>query len=202
MNDNEDIIEDVTETFEQPKETGMDPQRKIMLGLVIALLLVAAVMYGWRAVSISALEGKLAEAEARQAQARAGLIQEAGRIDAGKSEEALRRFSIPVAWVIRREAMAGNLDQIDQYFTDLVQMPGMQAAVLAKPDGKILVASDRKKLADPFASLYPAEYLQASEIRVDRAANGNLRAIIPILGLNQQLATLVLEYTPPAYPLR
>lgn len=202
MNDNEDIIEDVTETFEQPKDKGMDPQRKIMLGLVVALLLVAAVMYGWRLASISGLEDRLAEAEARQAQARAELIAQATRIDAGKTEESLRRFSIPVAWVIRREAMAGNLDQIDQYFTDLVQMPGMQAAVLAKPDGKILVASDRKKLAEPFANLYPAEYLQASEIRVERAANGSLRAIIPILGLNQHLGTLVLEYLAPAYSLR
>ncbi len=202
MNDNEDIIEDVTETFEQPRDKGMDPQRKIMLGLAVALLLVAAVMYGWRIASVSALEYKLAEAEARQAQARADLIAQATQIDAGKTEEALRRFSIPVAWVIRREAMAGNLDQIDQYFTDLVRMPGMQAAVLARPDGKVLVASDRKKLADPFSSLYPAEYLQASEIRVERAANGNLRAIIPILGLNQQLGTLVLEYMAPAYSLR
>lgn len=202
MNDNEEIIEDVTETFTQPKAAGMDTNRKIMLGLVIALVLVAAIMYGWRIAAVGALENKLAEAESKQAQARAELIEQARRLDASQVEASLRSFSVPLAWVIRREAMAGNLDQIDQYFTDLVQMPGFQSAVLAKPDGKVLIASDRKKLAEAFATLYPAEYLQASDIRVERAANGNLRAIIPILGLNQQLGTLVLEYTPPAYSLQ
>lgn len=199
---NDKIIEDVTEEFTQPKAAGMDTNRKIMLSLLIALVLVAALMHGWRIAAVGALENKLAAAESKQAEARAELIEQARRLDASQVEDALRRFSVPIAWVIRREAMAGNLDQIDQYFTDLVQMPGFQSAVLAKPDGKVLVASDRKKLAEAFATLYPAEYLQASDIRVERAANGSLRAIIPILGLNQQLGTLVLEYTPPAYNLQ
>lgn len=202
MNNNEEIIEDVIEETAKPKDSGMDPNRKIMLGLVIALLLVAAIMHGWRVASVGAMENKLAVAESKQAEARAQLIEQARQLDTRKTEESLRLFSVPIAWVIRREAMAGNLDQVDQYFTDLVQMRGFQAAVLARPDGKILVASDRKQLADAFASLYPAEYLQASDIRVERTASGNLRAIIPVLGLNQQLGTVVLEYTPPAYTLQ
>lgn len=202
MNSNEDFQEDRAEQTARPGDAGMDTNRKIMLGLVVALLLVAAAMYGWRVASVGALENKLAQAEARQAEARAQLIEQARQLDARQTEESLRRFSVPFAWVIRREVMAGNLDQVDQYFTDLVQLQGFQTAVLARPDGKVLVASDRKRLADAFATLYPAEYLQASDIRIERAANGNLRAIIPVLGLNQQLGTLVLEYAPVAYPLQ
>lgn len=202
MNNNEEIIEDVIEETAEPKAAGMDTNRKIMLGLIIALMLVAAIMHGWRVASVGAMENKLAVVESKQAEARDQLIEQARQLDARKAEESLHLFSVPIAWVIRREAMAGNLDQIDQYFTDLVQMRGFQAAVLARPDGKILVASDRKQLADAFASLYPAEYLQASDIRIERTASGNLRAIIPVLGLNQQLGTVVLEYTPPAYTLK
>ncbi|MDP1903132.1 MAG: hypothetical protein Q8M09_02610 [Pseudomonadota bacterium] len=202
MNNNEEIIEDVIEETAEPKAAGMDTNRKIMLGLIIALMLVAAIMHGWRVASVGAMENKLAVAESKQAEARDQLIEQARQLDARKAEESLRLFSVPIAWVIRRDAMAGNLDQIDQYFTDLVQLRGFQTAVLARPDGKILVASDRKQLADAFASLYPAEYLQASDIRVERTATGNLRAIIPVLGLNQQLGTVVLEYTPPAYTLK
>jgi len=200
MNTNEEIAKEVrTETA---PATGMDSQRKIMLILVGILLFVAAAMYGWRVVAVTSLENKLAAAESKQLQARDQLIEQARQLDARDSEESLRRFSVPVAWVIRRELMAANLDQVDQYFTDLVQRRGFQAALLANPDGKVLVASDRKNLAEPFANLYSAQYLQAGEIKVERGANGNLLAIIPILGLNQQLGTVVLEYTPPAYTLK
>ncbi len=196
MNTSEEIAEEAG----SPK--GMDGNRKIMLILVGILLFVAAAMYGWRVVAVTSLENKLAKVESRQLQARDQLIEQARQLDARHSEEALSRFSVPVAWVVRREMMAANLDQVDQYFTDLARMRGFQAAVLAGPDGKVLVASNRKHLAAAFSSLYPARYLQAGEIKIERGANGNLLAVIPILGLNRQLGTLVLEYTPPAYELK
>lgn len=175
---------------------GLDANRKIMLVLGAALVLVAAGMYVWKAAAVSALENKLA-------QTRTELIEQASQLDARRSEEDLRLFSTPLSWAIRRELMASNLDQIDQYFTDLVQLKGFESAVLANVDGKVVVASDRKKLAETFSSLYPGSaYLQAKEIRVERTANGGLRSIIPIMGLNQQLGTLVLEYAAPAYPMK
>ena len=184
------------------KPPGMDTNKKIMLGLVAALIVVAAGMFVWKSAAVSAVESKLAEVQAQQAQARADLIAQARELDARQDAESLKRFSTPLAWAIRRELMASNLDQVDQYLTQLVQMNGFQAAVLASPDDKILVASDRKKLAEPFSSIYPAQYLQAKDVQVESAANGSLRAIIPIMGLNQQLGTLVVEYASPAYPLQ
>ena len=177
-------------------------ERKIILGLAIALVVVTAAMYAWKVAAVATQEDKFAQAEAQHAQARVQLVEQARQLDASRSEAGLRLFSTPLAWVIRREVMAANLDQVDQYFTDLVQMPGFQSAVLANPDGKILVASDRKQLAVPFASLYPADYLQAGDIRIERSASAGLRAIIPILGLKQHLGVLVLEYTPPAFTLK
>ena len=202
MNTNDEIVEEVAEEIATPKTSGMDTNRKIILGLAVALLLVAAAMYGWKVAAVNSVERKLAQVEAQQTQARAELIEQARQVDDRQSEASLRRFSVPLAWVIRRELMASNLDQVDQYFTDLVKLEGFQAALLAGPDGKVLVASDRKKLAENFSSLYPAEYLQADKIMVERAANGSLRAVIPILGLNQHLGTVVLEYAAPAYPLQ
>lgn len=202
MNTNEEIVEEVATETAPAKAAGMDGNRRIMLILAVALVLVAAIMHGWRVITVASLENKLAAAESKQVQARDQLIEQARQLDSRHGEESLRRFSVPVAWVVRRELMTANLDQVDQYFTDLAQMQGFQAALLTSPEGKVLVASDRKKLAEPFANLYPARHLQAGEIKVERGANGNLLAIIPILGLNQQLGTVVLEYAPPAYSLQ
>lgn len=184
------------------KPSGLDTNRKIQLGLVAALVVVAVAMYAWKAAAVGEVEARLAELEASQAQARSQLLEQARQLDARRSEEALGRFSLPLAWAIRREVMAANLDQVDQYFSDLVQLPGFQSAVLAKPDGKLAVASDRSKLAGPFSSLYPEQYLQATEIRVEPGSGGSLRAVIPIMGLNQHLGTMVVEYAPPAFGLQ
>ncbi len=180
----------------------MNNERKITLGLAAALVLVALAMYGWKVAAVGSVESKLAEADAQQAQAHAALIEQAKQLDASRGQNALSRFCVPLAWAIRRELIANNLDQVDQYFTELVALPGMSSTLLAGPDGKILVASDRKKLTASFSSLYPPEYLQASQIKVVSASNGGLIAVVPIMGLNQRLATLVLEYTPPAYPVQ
>lgn len=191
-----------TDNTEPVKAAGMDANRKIMLGLVIALIVVAIGLVAWKTFAVSAVESKLAQLEAQQAQSRADLIEQARKLDASNAEESLKRFSTPLAWSIRRELMASNLDQVDQYLTQLVQIEGFQSAVLASPDDKIVVASDRKKLAENFSSQYPARYLQARDIMVERDASGGLRAVIPILGLNQQLGTLVLEYAPPVFALQ
>ena len=191
-----------TETPALEKKTRMDISKKIMLALAVALLLVVVGMYFWKSSTVSAVENKLVEVQAEQVQQRTDLIARARQLDERSDVDALKRFSTPLAWAIRRELMAANLDQVDQYLSELVQMPGFQSAILANPEDKVIVATDRKKLADPFSTIYPAQYLQAKDVQVEPASGGGLRAIIPIMGLNQQLATLVVEYTSPAYPLQ
>lgn len=184
------------------KAPGMDTNKKIMLGLAVAMVVVVIGMFIWKSSAVSVVESKLVEVQAQEAQARADLIERVRQQNALQEVESLKRFSVPLAWAIRRELMASNLDQIDQYLTELVQMPAFQSAVLASPDDKVIVASDRKKLAEAFSAIYPGEYLQAKEVKVEPAANGGLWAIIPIMGLNQQLGTLVVEFSSPASTLQ
>ena len=191
-----------TDNPTSPKPSGMDTDRKIMIGLVVALVLVAGGMYMWKTAAVNAVQQQMAAMQEEQAKARTGLIALAKQMDVQRAELALSRFSVPFAWSIRRELMASNLDQVDQYFTELVQIEGFQSAVLATQDDKVVVASDRKQLAAAFSTLYPVDYLQATAIRVDRTASGSLRALIPIMGLNQHLGTVVLEFSPPAYTLQ
>lgn len=180
----------------------LDMNRKIMIGLAAALVVVALGMYFWKASAVSRVEEQLAAVRNDEAQARAALVEQARQLDARRNAEALRLFSTPLAWAIRRELMASNLDQVDQYLSELVQMPGFQSAVLADPDGKVVVATDRKHLGQPFSSIYPAQYAQAREVGVESVAGGGMRAVVPILGLSQQLGTLVVEYAAPAYALK
>lgn len=182
------------------KFAGLSQERKT-LGLVLALLVVALGMYGWKVAAVDEVEKEFTEIKAQQTEMHSQFINQAKQLDDRRVKESLRLFSIPFAWAIRRELMAANLDQVDQYMGELVQISGFKSAVLAKPDGKVIVASDRKKLIETFSGLYPGADLGSNEITVEDASNGSLRAFIPILGLNRHLGMVVLEYLPPAYTL-
>src|SRR5690348_11145579 len=106
------------------KSKGMRLERKIMLGLVAALVIMAVSMYGWKVAAVEAVENRLAQVETQQAEARAQIINQAKQLEDARVEEALRLFSIPFAWAIRRELMAGNVNQVDQYLGQLVQIRG------------------------------------------------------------------------------
>jgi hypothetical protein len=176
--------------------------RNLLYAFSGIFLLTIIGMFAWKVMAVRSLEEQFSQAEARHTEARIQLLGQARRLDARKDEESLRLFSIPFGWAVRREMMAGNLDQVDQYFTGLVQTPGFEAATLAAPDGKILVASDRKRLGQTFASIYPERYLQSERIEVERETSGRLRAIIPILGLNLRLGMAVVEFKPSPNPLQ
>jgi len=175
--------------------SAMSLERKLNIGLAAALVIVAAGMYFWKAGATNALKEEAA-------QEKAGRSERARQYDAGRTTEDLKRFSTPLSWAVRREMIARNLEQVDQYLSGLVQMSGFESAVLAQPDGKVVVATDRKNLGVSFSSLYPAEYLKAKEIRIAPGSKGNIQSIIPIMGLNQELGTLVIEYKPAAYPIK
>ena len=190
-----------SETPASPTQS-LDTPKKIILGLAIALVVVAIGMYFWKVAAVGDVEKRLDAVRAEEAQTRAELVERARALDARADAEALKRFSVPLAWAIRRELMASNLDQVDQYLSQLVQTPGFQSAVLADTEDKVVVATDRKHLGAAFSSLYPAPYLQAKEVTVEQGNNGGLRAVIPVMGLSQQLGILVVEYAEPPYALK
>lgn len=93
--------------------------------------------------------------------------------------------------------MANNMDQVDQNVSNLVKQKGFVQIVVAKADGKIAVASDRKFLASPFASLYPASYLTAEKITVEDKGQGKWLLVIPVIGLSARIGTVVMDYEVP-----
>jgi hypothetical protein len=162
--------------------------------LLIILAVLGLVIIGWLAVS---KEAALKQAREESASQRAELIKAADAQHAATVKASLQMFCVPLAWAIRREMMAENLDQVDQYVTDLVKQKGFERVVVAKADGVVAVASDRKNLGAAFSSLYPARFLSNERISVEETAPGKWLAVIPVMGLASRLGTVAIEYQAP-----
>lgn len=158
---------------------------------LIIMAAIAVALLGWLYVSKGIAVRNVEEAAADQ---RAELLKQVAARHAETVKQSLVMFSTPFAWAIRREMMANNLDQVDQYVTDLVKLKGFEQVVVAKADGSIAVASDRKNLGTAFSSLYPERYLSLEQISTEETAPGRWQIAIPVMGLNAKFGTIAIDY--------
>lgn len=168
----------------------------IIAAVIIAVIAVAII--GWMYVSKGIAVKQAQEAGAAQ---RAEWLRQVDAHHAGTVKQSLDLFGVPLAWAIRREMMAGNLDQVDQYVSDLVKLKGVERVTVAKADGSVVVASDRGDLGASFGSLYAERYLSAEQIVTEETAPGQWLLVVPVMGLNARLGTVAIDYrAPPVAP--
>lgn len=166
--------------------------------LLIIVTVIAAAVIGWLYM---ARENALKASQEAAAVERANVVKQAEAQHAATLKQSLNLLAVPLAWAIRREMMAGNLDQVDQYVSELVKLEGVHEVVVANADGVVAVASDRRHAGAAFSTLYPERYLSADEIVVDEVAAGRWLLVAPLMGLSGRLGTLVLGYQPPPFAL-
>ncbi len=100
-----------------------------------------------------------------------------------------------LSWLVRQEMLRENLQPVNDYFNILVKEEEIIEIILADPDGKIMISTNKKNQDKSFADLYKKEYLQTSEAGSYRE-NGYLFLVSPVFGYENRLATLVLKTGP------
>jgi hypothetical protein len=165
--------------------------------LIIAGVVVLGVIV-WLYLSKSMALKRVEEGAAAQ---RTALLKQVDARQTDMVKQSLILFSMPLAWAIRREMMADNLDQVDQYVTELVKQKGIELVAVAKADGVIAVASDRKQLGTALGTLYDKRYLSAEQVSVEETAPGQWLMVVPVMGMNARLGTVVVEYRATLLPL-
>ncbi|MBW8459064.1 MAG: hypothetical protein K0M58_11585 [Thiobacillus sp.] len=173
------------------------------LPIVVAVIGIALIgwLYVSKGIAVRQAQDAVTQAQASVAAQRAEWDKQAEARQAAMVKQSLNQFGVPLAWAIRREMMGGNLDQVDQYVTDLVKLDGFEGVTVAKADGVIAVASDRRHLGAAFGSLYAERYLTAEQITAEETAPGQWLLVVPVMGLNARLGTVAIDYrAPPSAP--
>jgi len=97
----------------------------------------------------------------------------------------------PLVWVVRSEMMRGSFDQLNQYLAQLVKEPNMKEIIVARLDGRIVAATNKKREGTLASSAFPVDMLRVEAITVTTLENGDLLVAAPVLGLNARLGTLI-----------
>ncbi len=111
-------------------------------------------------------------------------------------ESARRQLTLMMktfVWAVRSSMLRNNLDEVDQYFFQLVQEEGVHEIVLANENGEILVATNKKYEGQAFTEYYPASLLKPDDVLFEHQ-DSLYYVAAPVLSLNTRLGTLLVVY--------
>ncbi|MDP1534649.1 MAG: hypothetical protein Q8L92_13835 [Rubrivivax sp.] len=173
---------------------------KLPLWVSLALLILWAISFAWQSLAQKRLVAKLeTDRAAMTAQAdndRQALLGQLRTRAGAASETSLSEFGTALAWAVRGEMIRNNLDQIDQFFTEIVKLPGTERVLLAGADGKDAVSTDRRHLGVEASTVVPPESLALPQVTVRSEADGMVLLVVPVMGLNDRLGTVFVTRRP------
>ncbi len=171
-------------------EPARPPRSRLTLyltgGVITLLILLAAGVWVWKALAVRSLEARLASARNESSSARRQALTMQAR-------DLLRLTARPLAWAIRAELLRSNLGQVDDYFREFVRERGVSSLMLVGPDGRIVLATDRKRETQPADGLVSKALLEATDVAVEEAGT-TLRLGVPVMGFDKRLGLLVVDY--------
>jgi len=162
----------------------------------VMLVGVIVVIFVWKIIAVSKVESDMA----KKLEGERVLITQQAREYADqqytKEEE---RFGQVLSWAVRGELIRHNIDQIDQYLSEIVKMKDTERVVLIGEDGQLLVSTDKRLEETKGVEIFPKEILNLQKITIKSDVDGKKILVVPVMGLNKKIATLVVSYKQPKF---
>lgn len=155
--------------------------KRNFLALFLLILMIIGGTWGFLSykISINRYKNTITELKAKQQE----------ELDSIKVAN-VKDISNTLALAVRSEMINENMHQINQYFIQTVKMLDVRRVVLANPtDGTILLSTDKKDNNTVFKN---QKLIQAQKAIID-IVNGSKYVATPIMGLNSQLGTLIIQ---------
>lgn len=153
----------------------------------IALILIAGIWI-WKSVEMTQVK-KVAERE-RQA-----LKVEATRQIVLSHEEHLKLLAKPFVWAVRSEMMQGNISQVNLYMNDMVKEKNFQSIAVINSKGIVILSTNKKDEGKSFSTIGKDTWLSGNNTAVENVNDSLLIMTSPIMGFNNRLGTLFIEYS-------
>lgn len=187
-NQNEELPNNDTPVVEQPKEKEKKPSKLgafiLKHKLVFSLLFALIVVFLWAVIKMSIMEKRFEKQLTEQTSMYETRIDS---LTAGHLELTSKMLSLAV----RSELTRNNKEQVNLFFLNLIREPGVQKVMLVDAaTSKVLISTDKKD-----EDTYFADPVLATEKTVHHSSNSTLRVVSPVMGLNNKIGVLVIEYS-------
>ncbi len=161
-----------------------------LVGLAVIIIVIC-----WKQIAVGQVETDMAKQLVSE---REVITNEARAYADQQYAQEEERFGQVLSWSVRSELIRGNLDQVSQYLNEVVKMKDTEMVVLISNEGELLVSTDKRFEDSDISEIYSDEVLKQERITLISNVNNKKLLIVPVMGLNNQLATIVVSYNPPA----
>ncbi|GEM_PF-2294520 len=170
-------------SLDQKDKTTPPFWKKHFVKLFLALLLIVSILWGW--VANGQLQKEHEQKLSALKQSHQTTLQELKTL---KNEEVTQTLALAV----RSELIDDNNDQVNQYFLQMLKQPTVERVMLVNHQtGKIILSTNKK---DETATFGHKELYSTNEVVV-KQKEGSPFAATPVMGLNSQLAVLIIEFS-------
>jgi hypothetical protein len=164
--------------------------RTIVTIIILALLIgLPTGIYFWKQAALKCVKRQY---EAQIVKINDGHANELAVIEKSRNEVLATVFS----WAVRSEMMRSNLELVEQYMTELVKNQGYNEVSLVNPDGIVTKSTNKKYEGNIFPDLMASQLNAVSKVTFSDGPNGNVLVFAPIAGINERMATVIINYTP------
>lgn len=167
-------------------------QLPIWYGLVFLGIIV--IIFAWKLIAVSKVESDMAKKLENE---RVVIIQQAREYADQQYIKEEERFGQVLSWAVRGELIRNNIEQIDQYLSEIVKMKDTERVVLIGDDGQLLVSTDKRLEETKGAEIFPKEILNLQKITIKSDVDGKKILVVPVMGLNKKIATVIVSYKLP-----
>lgn len=168
---------------------------------ILVFLGVLLLVFVWKQIAVNQAESRLEKGQAELAlkleQESEALVKKAREYADNQYKKEEERFGQVLAWAVRDQLIRSNLDQIDQYLSELVRTKDTERVDLISDEGKLLLSTDKRLITEEATNLYPKEILDLQTITIKSDVGGKKLLIVPVMGLNKRMATIIMGYNPP-----
>ncbi len=161
------------------------PSRQVLYVASAALVASIAVMYAWRRASLWQLRrvGR---------QQREALLARAAALAETALSETASLAGVTLAWAVRAELMRDDLRDVEEYMLQLGKNARVRRAVVAGREGTVIASTDAALEGQRLDRIVEGSLEQRAEAQ--KTSEGLLRLVVPIMGLESRMGTLVVEY--------
>lgn len=167
-------------------------QLPIWYGLVFLGIIV--IIFAWKLIAVSKVESDMAKKLENE---RVVIIQQAREYADQQYIKEEERFGQVLSWAVRGELIRNNIEQIDQYLSEIVKMKDTERVVLIGDDGQLLVSTDKRLEEAKGIEIFPKEILNLQKITIKSDVDGKKILVVPVMGLNKKIATVIVSYKLP-----
>ena len=174
----------------------MKTSRRLHLVAIVVLSLSSIVLGVCLVVAVQQGKARLESQRASLESQRASLVKTANEALTSQSAELLKLSALPLAWAMRAALLKDDFQTVDTYLQRMIRQARVTGAALVGPDGRVRLAGNRTLEKAPVAQAFPGVSLAAEQPAVI-TTGADVQIVVPVMGLDRRLGTLILSYEVP-----